>query len=44
MDPGNSCWKIVTKSFDTKKERSKFIHRISPNILVRRMWTLEEFL
>ena len=44
MEPGTTCWELITKSFDTRQERSKFIFRIMPNVLVKRIWTLEEYL
>lgn len=43
-DTQATYWEVLTKSFDSKLERDKFILRISKNVIVRRMWTLEEFL
>jgi hypothetical protein len=39
-DQGKSCWELITKEFDSKKERDLFIRRISQNIIVRRVWAI----
>jgi hypothetical protein len=43
-DTQNSYWEVLSKSFASRLERDKFILRISPNVFVRRIWTLEESL
>ncbi len=40
MDQGKSCWELITKEFQSKKERDLFIGRISQNVIVRRVWVV----
>ena len=40
MDNVNSSWELITKEFNTKKERDLFIQRIAENVIVRRVWVV----